>query len=193
MEIPVLLEPLPSDGFRAHSGAPLELTARGDSPDSALRNLRELFETRIASGSVLTTIEVRSTWEATAQTCRIRSTKGRIDSVLRAIHRYPAPSQIARTAHAGIWPSRRHSACCSTGRRPVVGTCIRPGWLIFLAATGITCGTPTLGMRAGGLGGSIVMDTCVGAGIRRPSVAQTAGSETRAEQGATSSCHGKPG
>ena len=61
MEIPVLLEPLPSGGFRARSGDPLELTAQGDSPDSALRNLRDLIETRIASGSVLTTIEVPNT------------------------------------------------------------------------------------------------------------------------------------
>ena len=54
-------------------------------------------------------------------------------------------------------------------------------YLVFLAAMGMTCGTSVLGIRAGGLGGAMVMDTCVGA-IRRPSVAQTAGSETRAEQ-----------
>jgi len=58
MEIPVLLEPLPDGGFRARSGDPLELTGQGDSPDSALRNLRDLIQTRIASGSLLTTIEV---------------------------------------------------------------------------------------------------------------------------------------
>ncbi len=61
MEIPVLLEPLPDGGFTARSGEPLELTARGDSPDSALLNLRDLIETRIASGSLLTTIEVPNT------------------------------------------------------------------------------------------------------------------------------------
>ena len=61
MEIPVLVEPLPSGGFRARSGDPLELTAQGDSPDSALRNLRDLIETRIAAGSVLTTIDVANT------------------------------------------------------------------------------------------------------------------------------------
>ena len=61
MEIPALLEPLPNGGFRARSGDPLELTAQGDSPDSALRNLRDLIETRIASGAVLTTIELPHT------------------------------------------------------------------------------------------------------------------------------------
>jgi hypothetical protein len=58
MEIPVLLEPLPAGGFRARSGDPLDLTADGDSPATALRNLRNLIETRIATGTVLTTIEV---------------------------------------------------------------------------------------------------------------------------------------
>ena len=53
-----MLEPLPDGGFRARSGDPLELTAQGDSPDSALRQLRDLIETRVASGALLTTIEV---------------------------------------------------------------------------------------------------------------------------------------
>ncbi len=61
MEIPVLLEPLATGGFRARSADPFELTAQGDSPDLALRNLRDMIETRIASGSVLTTIEVSET------------------------------------------------------------------------------------------------------------------------------------
>ncbi|MGO9470656.1 MAG: hypothetical protein ACLQIB_38505 [Isosphaeraceae bacterium] len=60
MEIPVVLEPLPGGGFCARSGDPLDLTAQGDSPDAALRNLRELIETRIASGIRLTAIDVPS-------------------------------------------------------------------------------------------------------------------------------------
>jgi hypothetical protein len=60
VEIPVLLEPLPDGGFRARSGDPLELEASGDTPDTALRNLRALIETRFATGSVLTTIQVSS-------------------------------------------------------------------------------------------------------------------------------------
>jgi predicted RNase H-like HicB family nuclease len=58
MEIPVLLEPLPGGGFQARSGDPLNLTAEGDSPDLALRKLRELIEIRLASGSVLMPLEV---------------------------------------------------------------------------------------------------------------------------------------
>ena len=59
MEIPVLLEPLPDGGFRARSGEPLELAAHGDTPNAALSNLRALIDTRIASGTFLTAIEIR--------------------------------------------------------------------------------------------------------------------------------------
>lgn len=58
MEIPVLVEPLAEGGFRARSADPLGLTAQGDTPDAALRHLRELIETRTTSGAFLTTIDV---------------------------------------------------------------------------------------------------------------------------------------
>ena len=58
MEIPVLLEPLPDGGFRARSGVPLDLAANGDTPDTALSNLRALIDTRIAAGTRLTAIEI---------------------------------------------------------------------------------------------------------------------------------------
>jgi hypothetical protein len=58
MEIPVLLEPLPDGGFGARSADPLGLTAQGDTPDAALRHLRDLIETRATSGAILTSIEV---------------------------------------------------------------------------------------------------------------------------------------
>jgi predicted RNase H-like HicB family nuclease len=58
MEIPVLLEPLPGGGFQARSTDLLGLIAQGDTPDSALRHLRDLIETRAASGAILTSIDV---------------------------------------------------------------------------------------------------------------------------------------
>ncbi len=61
MEIPVLLEPLPEGGFQAQSAEPLGLTAQGDTPNGALRQLRELIESRAASGAILTSIEVTAT------------------------------------------------------------------------------------------------------------------------------------
>jgi predicted RNase H-like HicB family nuclease len=61
MEIPVLLEPSPDGGFQARSADPLGLTAQGDTPDAALRHLRDLVQSRIASGAILTSIEVPTT------------------------------------------------------------------------------------------------------------------------------------
>jgi predicted RNase H-like HicB family nuclease len=58
MEIPVLLEPLPGGGFQARSADPLGLTAQGDTPDAALRHLRDLIETRKASGAILTSLQI---------------------------------------------------------------------------------------------------------------------------------------
>ena len=58
MEIPVLLEPSPGGGFRARSGDPLNLTAEGNTPDTALHHLRDLIAARIAAGSKLTTLSV---------------------------------------------------------------------------------------------------------------------------------------
>jgi hypothetical protein len=58
MEIPVLLEPLPDGGFRARSADPLGLTAQGDTPETALRHLRDLIATRTTCGTILTAIDV---------------------------------------------------------------------------------------------------------------------------------------
>jgi hypothetical protein len=65
MEIPVLLEPSPSGGFRARSGDPLNLTAEGNTPDAALHHLRELIAARIAAGSTLTALKIPSSERAT--------------------------------------------------------------------------------------------------------------------------------
>ena len=58
MEIPVLVKPLPEGGFQARSADPLGLMAQGDTPDAALRHLRELIQTETAAGVILTSIEV---------------------------------------------------------------------------------------------------------------------------------------
>jgi hypothetical protein len=51
-------DPSPDGGFRARSGEPLDLTAKGDTPDAAVSNLRALIDTRIASGTLLTAIAI---------------------------------------------------------------------------------------------------------------------------------------
>jgi len=58
MEIPVLLEPTPNNGFHARSGPPLDLSAEGRTPEEALHNLRELVRARVAPGSRIVTLNV---------------------------------------------------------------------------------------------------------------------------------------
>ena len=58
MESPLLLEPNPGGGFRARSGDPLNLTAEGNTPDSALQHLQYLIAARIAAGSTLTSLTI---------------------------------------------------------------------------------------------------------------------------------------
>ena len=53
MEIPVLIEPLSPQGFRARSGEPLALTAEGATSEEALEKLRELADERIAGGRLV--------------------------------------------------------------------------------------------------------------------------------------------
>jgi predicted RNase H-like HicB family nuclease len=51
MEIPVLIEPVAGNGYRAKCGEPLPLTAEGSTRDEALANLRRLVQERVAAGA----------------------------------------------------------------------------------------------------------------------------------------------
>jgi predicted RNase H-like HicB family nuclease len=58
MEIPVLIEPVPPNGFRARSGEPLGLTAEGATREEALQKLRELVTKRIADGGQMVPLDL---------------------------------------------------------------------------------------------------------------------------------------
>ncbi len=51
MEIPVLIEPVGPNGFRARSGEPFGLTAEGATREEALQKLREMVQNRIAAAA----------------------------------------------------------------------------------------------------------------------------------------------
>lgn len=57
MEIPVLVEPS-ANGFRALTGAPLNLSADGPSADAALTALHTLVADRLRAGGQLRTLTV---------------------------------------------------------------------------------------------------------------------------------------
>jgi hypothetical protein len=58
MHIPVLLEPLPGNRYRARAGEPFALTAEGATRDEALRQLRELIDRQLRNGAELTSFEL---------------------------------------------------------------------------------------------------------------------------------------
>jgi len=60
MQIPILIEPIAGNGFRARGGEPLALTAKGASQEEALANLKEKLQARLAKGAVVVPFELPS-------------------------------------------------------------------------------------------------------------------------------------
>jgi hypothetical protein len=58
LEIPVLIEPVAGNGFRATSGPPLALTAEGATRDEALAKLRDQLNNRLRHGQEVVALEV---------------------------------------------------------------------------------------------------------------------------------------
>jgi predicted RNase H-like HicB family nuclease len=61
MEIPVLIEPISGDGYRARGVEPLGLTAEGATPEEALRNLQQRIQGHLAGGVQLACLELPAT------------------------------------------------------------------------------------------------------------------------------------
>ncbi len=61
MDIPVLLERVGNNGYRARTAEPLALTAEAPTRDEALQKLRELLAQRLAAGAELVGLEVPGT------------------------------------------------------------------------------------------------------------------------------------
>jgi hypothetical protein len=57
MDIPVLIEPVAGNGYRAKSGGPLALTAEGATRDEALERLSELMR-RLPPGAEMRAVEI---------------------------------------------------------------------------------------------------------------------------------------
>jgi predicted RNase H-like HicB family nuclease len=59
MDIPVLIEPVAGNGYRAKCGEPLPITAEGKTRDEAIANLRRLVEQRVAAGAEVAALRLR--------------------------------------------------------------------------------------------------------------------------------------
>ena len=58
MQIPVLVEPVANNGFRAKTGEPLPLSADGATADEAVRNLRVAMDRHLKNGKQLLSVDV---------------------------------------------------------------------------------------------------------------------------------------
>ena len=58
MQIPVLIEPVAGNGYRARGGEPLGLTAEGPTRELALARLKEQLQARLRSGAQIVSLEV---------------------------------------------------------------------------------------------------------------------------------------
>jgi len=61
MHIPVLIEPVANQGYRARSGEPLAAAAEGTTTEEAVRNLQTLLEQRLAQGTRLIELNIPTT------------------------------------------------------------------------------------------------------------------------------------
>src|SRR5271167_3592381 len=58
MQIPVLIEPVAANGFRARTGEPLLLTAEGATREEALDKLQQLLTNKLKDGTEMATLYV---------------------------------------------------------------------------------------------------------------------------------------
>jgi hypothetical protein len=58
MQIPILIEPMNGNGYRARGGEPLAITAEGGTQEEALANLREKLQARLCDGAVIVPLDL---------------------------------------------------------------------------------------------------------------------------------------
>jgi len=59
MQIPILIEPMAGNGYRASGGEPLPLSADGDTQEQAMANLKKKLKARLSHGAVVVPLELR--------------------------------------------------------------------------------------------------------------------------------------
>jgi hypothetical protein len=58
MQIPVLIEPIANNGYRARGGEPLAITAEGDTREEALANLARELQARLSRGGIIVPLDL---------------------------------------------------------------------------------------------------------------------------------------
>ncbi|HZV06584.1 MAG TPA: hypothetical protein VE999_16000 [Gemmataceae bacterium] len=57
MKVPVLIELIPGEGFRATAGLPFNLTADGKTRDEVLQKIRSLIDAKLSAGAEIVELE----------------------------------------------------------------------------------------------------------------------------------------
>ena len=60
MQIPILIERVAGNGYRARGGEPLPLVAEGSTREEALANLKEQLQARLRDGTELISVDIPS-------------------------------------------------------------------------------------------------------------------------------------
>jgi hypothetical protein len=60
MDIPILVEPISANQYRASTGEPLQLETEAPTRDEAIRKLRELIDRRVEAGAEVIALPVGS-------------------------------------------------------------------------------------------------------------------------------------
>jgi hypothetical protein len=60
MDIPVLIEQVPGNGYRARGGEPFALVAEGATPEAALAHFRERVSEKLRDGVRVASIEIQT-------------------------------------------------------------------------------------------------------------------------------------
>jgi predicted RNase H-like HicB family nuclease len=58
MQIPILIEPMEGNRYRARGGEPLAISADGETKEEALENLREKLRARLCHGEIVVALDV---------------------------------------------------------------------------------------------------------------------------------------
>ena len=66
MEISVLIEAMPGDGFRASCGEPVPASGEGPTREAAVANLRAALEQRLRAGAGVVRVRVPGVWSVSA-------------------------------------------------------------------------------------------------------------------------------
>ena len=88
MQLPVLIEPVDGNGFRAESGSPVPATAHGATREEALRNLRQTIQARLAAGAEIACVEIYDPERPHAQVAGIFKDNPLFDEWQEAIEEY---------------------------------------------------------------------------------------------------------